>query len=209
MTPLLIAIEGVDGTGKTTLARALAAALNARIIKRPIAGSPAAELIKAHRDDPDQVPTLLSALHDDCAAALKAARAYQAQGHTVILDRHYLSTAVYQGGDKWMELAKDSIQYWGEPDAWIFCQGVPSDIVRRIKERGGDQDDSTSTGQVFNRTAKFDCIPVRKHIEFFAVGSNPATCSTVILCSWTGEIEDSLYGLPDAVEWIVNQLARL
>jgi thymidylate kinase len=209
MTPPLIAIEGVDGTGKTTLARALATALNARIIKRPIPGSPAAELIKAHRDDPSQVPTLLSALHDDCSAALEAARAYQAQGHAVILDRHYLSTAVYQGGDDWLEMYCKDVRRWGEPDVWIICDTPTADIMQRIASRVADQDQETHSCAIQRRRSRFANAPTIRGIEFWSIGGNPDTCATVMHCSWTGDIEDSLHGLPDAVEWIVNQLARL
>ena len=208
MTPPLIAIEGVDGTGKTTLARALAEALNARIIKRPIAGSLAAELIKAHRDDPAHAPALLSALHDDCAAALEAARAYQAQGHPVILDRHYLSTAVYQGGEGWLEMYCKDVQRWGEPDAWIFCDSPTHDIMRRIASRSIDQDAETQGGAISRRRSRFASATIDRWVEFFTIGDNPDTCSAVFDCSWTRE-HDTAYGIPDAVEWVVKQLARL
>lgn len=209
MTPPLIAIEGVDGAGKTTLARALAATLNARIIKRPIPGSVAAELIKAHRDDPALAPDLLSALHDDCSEALKAARAYQAQGHAVILDRHYLSTAIYQCGDKWHAMAKDSIQYWGEPSTWIICEAVPFEILERIAARVADQDENTALDEIKLRINKYAHAPVTNAIRFFSIGNDPESCTVVLSCSWTDEVAGGIYGLPDAVEWIANRLARL
>jgi thymidylate kinase len=209
MTPLLIAIEGVDGTGKTTLARALAAALNARIIKRPIPGSPAAELIKAHRDDPSQASFLLSALDDDCAAALEAARAYQAQGHAVILDRHYLSTAVYQGGEDWLSMYCKDVQRWGEPDVWIICDAPAGEIKDRISSRDTDQDARTRRAALAVRKSKFLNAPISKGIEFWSIGDTPETFRTVLSCTWTKEATGRADGLPAAAEWIVNRLAQL
>jgi dTMP kinase len=101
-SPPLVAIEGIDGSGKTTLAAALAACLAWRGIKvtghREPSGGPAGRLLRSMSQDRDRHPMML--------ALLSAADRYDQQARLagqdcalVISDRYYLSGLAYHATD--------------------------------------------------------------------------------------------------------------
>jgi dTMP kinase len=106
----LITIEGIDGAGKSTLARGLLAALRAReidaVVMREPGGVTTAERIRALVTDPEarigaRAEALLYAaaraqlVHERLAPTLAA-------GTTVVLDRFVDSSLVYQGVGRWL-----------------------------------------------------------------------------------------------------------
>lgn len=111
----LITIEGLDGTGKTTLSAALDAALTARGLPvtrlREPGGVALSERIRALVADPDAViaPHAEALLFAAARAQLCAERLEPllADGRWVILDRFVDSSLAYQGGGR--ELGVDAI----------------------------------------------------------------------------------------------------
>jgi dTMP kinase len=111
----LITIEGLDGTGKTTLAAALDAALAARGLPvkqlREPGGVVLSERIRALVADPDAVisPHAEALLFAAARAQLCAERLEPllADGRWVILDRFVDSSLAYQGGGR--ELGVEAI----------------------------------------------------------------------------------------------------
>ena len=109
----LITIEGIDGAGKTTLARGLADALRARGIKvellREPGGVRAAELIRGLVTDPDlAVGARTEALLYAAARAQLVDEELQpllARGVCVLLDRFVDSSLAYQGAGRGLGLA--------------------------------------------------------------------------------------------------------
>ena len=109
----LITIEGIDGAGKTTLARGLAAALRARGIEvellREPGGVRAAELIRGLVTDPDlAVGARTEALLYAAARAQLVDEELQpllARGVCVLLDRFVDSSLAYQGAGRGLGLA--------------------------------------------------------------------------------------------------------
>ncbi len=97
---MLITIEGVDGAGKTTLARALADRLGARLLREP-GGVRLAERIRELVADPElQIEPRAEALLFAAARAqlvTEALKPLLAKGETVILDRFVDSSLAYQG----------------------------------------------------------------------------------------------------------------
>ncbi len=106
MTPRFITLEGGEGTGKSTQARRLAAALEARriasIVTREPGGSPGAEEIRkllvegepGRWDGLTETLLVFAARNDHIARTIKPALA---AGKWVISDRFTDSTYVYQG----------------------------------------------------------------------------------------------------------------
>lgn len=107
---MLIAIEGVDGAGKTTQAARLAEALNAHLVREP-GGTKLGERVR---------DLLLDASSDDAptpraeALLYAAARAQLVErvlaplldaGGTVVCDRFLGSTLAYQGGGRGLDPA--------------------------------------------------------------------------------------------------------
>lgn len=111
----LITIEGLDGTGKTTLSTALGEALSARGLPvtrlREPGGVALSERIRALVADPDAViaPHAEALLFAAARAQLCVERLEPllAEGQWVILDRFVDSSLAYQGGGR--ELGVDAI----------------------------------------------------------------------------------------------------
>jgi dTMP kinase len=104
----LVTIEGLDGTGKTTLADALAAALRARglhveLLREP-GGVALAEQIRGLVQDPalDVDPRAEALLYAAARAQLVAERVGPLldAGRWVLLDRFVDSSLAYQGGGR-------------------------------------------------------------------------------------------------------------
>lgn len=145
---MIIAIEGPDGAGKTTLARALADRLSAHLVAlpsrevvpwlapghdatgSPLPDTPSAALARALSLPPPLARTLLLA---DCMRAVHEARE---RGGVTIMDRCALSTAVYQ---RWPE----AIALSGElrPDRVIVLLPGVEVLVERLGARGETLDD--------------------------------------------------------------------
>ena len=130
-----------DGTGKTTLVAALVQAflslgILATSIKRPAKDALAAFYVQGQTVTNAQVLTKMNA---DCMAALWQAGDMRRQGTPiVILDRHYISAAIYQGGDDWEAEFERQREMWGEPDVWVFCDSTEEAIDERIGQRADD-----------------------------------------------------------------------
>lgn len=105
----LITIEGIDGAGKTTLARSLAGALRARgvdevVLLREPGGVAAAERIRALVKDPElEIGARAEALLYAAARAQLVEQAIApalARGAWVLLDRFVDSSLAYQGAGR-------------------------------------------------------------------------------------------------------------
>ena len=145
----LITIEGIDGAGKSTLARELLTALRTReidaVVMREPGGVPTAERIRSLVQDPEarigaRAEALLYAaaraqlVHERLVPALTA-------GTTVVLDRFVDSSLVYQGVGRWLGIdavravnafATDGLA----PDRTLLL--ILSPALGRARSRGRD-----------------------------------------------------------------------
>ena len=98
---MLITVEGLDGSGKTTLVQGLAQALGATALREP-GGEPLAErirdLVKAHAFDAHAEALLFAAARAQLVATQIAPRL--ARGETLVLDRFVDSSLAYQGAGR-------------------------------------------------------------------------------------------------------------
>ncbi len=104
MAGRLIALEGIDGSGKTTQARLLAAASGARLTFEPGA-TPAGALLRRLLLDPTLPPLgpLAEALvvsADRARHVAEVLRPALASGEWVVTDRYLASTLAYQGAGR-------------------------------------------------------------------------------------------------------------
>lgn len=141
---LFIVIEGIDGTGKSTQAKMLKAALEkagktVTLDREPSDGpfgkilrdsatkgrlSPQEELDLFHQDRKHHLETLILPALD--------------RGETVILDRYYFSTMAYQGqrGFDPQEIRKTNLSFAPNPDI-LFILDLPVEkALGRIGVRG-------------------------------------------------------------------------
>lgn len=100
----LIAVEGIDGAGKTTLAAGLAEARPELVVLREPGGAALSERIRALVADPDlEVDARAEALLFAAARAQlvrEKLRPLLAEGKTVVLDRYVDSSLAYQGAGR-------------------------------------------------------------------------------------------------------------
>ena len=147
-TPLYIALEGLEGCGKSTHTKRLGEHLNAVITREP-GGTRIGTLLRAILADPEN-----SDLDRRTEALLMAADRAQhmaeiikpslAQGRHVVSDRSIYSTLAYQGyGRQLCTEALLSISTWALqdrlPDLVIFID-VPTDVLNaRLAKRDLDR----------------------------------------------------------------------
>lgn len=146
---LFLTIEGIDGSGKSTQAGRLAAALRARgdrvVETREPGGAPGAEAIRTllltgapERWSPETEILLFTAARRDHVETL-IGPALDA-GAVVICDRYVDSTRVYQGGDAARLAFLDRLHREAiglDPDLTLLFDLAPEAAAARIAARGG------------------------------------------------------------------------
>ena len=211
--PLLIAVEGCDGTGKTTLVSALVSAflslgIPAASIKRPAKDALAAFYAQGQAVTDSQVLAMMNA---DCRATIDTARTMQSNGTPVIIfDRHYLSAAIYQGGSDWQCEFERQRERWGEPDVWVFCDSYAEEVAARIYQRDRDHDKETPLETIGVRLAQYQWM--RRHVrapwvEYWSIGLSALT----IVARYSWDMEDHFEGNDgeDFAEWMARKIKRM
>jgi dTMP kinase len=142
---VLIAIEGIDGAGKTTQARMLAewlgrAGLAVLLTKEPTSGRWGRiirESASSGRLSPqEELHAFLEDRREHVALELGPALA---AGTIVIIDRYYFSTAAYQGARGWdpEELLRQNEAFAPQPDLLLLLEVTPAVGVARVQGREG------------------------------------------------------------------------
>ena len=153
MDGALITVEGLDGTGKTTLCAQLAPGLRARGIQllalREPGGTILGERVRAILADPvltiDPVGEALLFAAARTQLVNEVVRPALERGYWVLLDRFVDSTLTYQGAGR--ELGDDlafelnRIASGGlVPDRTLLLQATDAERVQRIRDRGDGDD---------------------------------------------------------------------
>jgi dTMP kinase len=146
---LLVALEGIDGCGKSTQAARLARSLRARgrdvVQTREPSEGPIGREIRALARKGERVPAEreLELFTDDrrehVAQVIEPALA---AGRWVVTDRYFLSTVAYQGarGLDWRAILARSEAEFPAPDAALVFE-LPADVgLARARARGGAPD---------------------------------------------------------------------
>ena len=142
---LFIVIEGVDGTGKTTLAEGLQSRLSdlgmrSVLTAEPTDGPVGSLLRKGVTDNPKAEALLFvsdRAMHTD--EMMEHVR----NGETVICDRYYASTLAYQAAsgkgvdESWLRALNDEVI--ARPDFVFLLDADPEMCSRRIDSRGEER----------------------------------------------------------------------
>jgi len=140
---LLLAMEGIDGAGKTTQVRNLAALLEQAAVpflttKEPT-GGPWGQKIRASAKSGRLPPAeeLEAFLLDRREHVVQVLQPALAGGKVVLVDRYYFSTVAYQGArglDPQDLLAQNA--FAPEPDILVVLDVPPELGLRRVRERG-------------------------------------------------------------------------
>ncbi len=136
---MLITVEGLDGSGKTTLAATLAERLGATLLREP-GGEPLAErirdLVKAGDFDPHAEALLFAAARAQLVATELAPRL--AAGETIVLDRFVDSSLAYQGAGRGlgMETVRAMNAFAPVPDRTLLLRIGAEAALARVSGRG-------------------------------------------------------------------------
>ena len=165
--PAFISFEGIDGSGKSTQARALADHLRSKgrdvILTREPGGSPGAEEIRALvlTGDPDRWSVVTEILlftasrRDHLEKTILPALG---RGQTVISDRFADSTRVYQGatrGDlRAMVDNLHALMIGREPDLTFIIDMDPGTALQRGLARRSGEDRFEDMGLAFQQTLR-------------------------------------------------------
>lgn len=139
MNRMLITVEGLDGSGKTTLATRLAERLGAVLLREP-GGDPLAErirdLVKAEPFDPHAEALLFAAARAQLVATELAPRL--ARGETIVLDRFVDSSLAYQGAGRGlgMDAVRAMNAFAPVPDQTLLLRIDPATALARVSGRG-------------------------------------------------------------------------
>jgi len=148
---ILVAIEGIDGCGKSTLVRALGAALEERGIAHNLTAEPTQgkygkeirglaekgrEGVSVEDETRLFVEDRREHVRDLIAPALAA-------GKVVITDRYYFSTMAYQGarGADPAAIENENLEFAPRPDLLVLLRLPVDEALLRIQESRGDTPD--------------------------------------------------------------------
>jgi dTMP kinase len=164
---VLIALEGIDGTGKTTQAMGLAATL-ARVGRRVLftrepttgpAGLRLREYLagqRRHLTAPEELALFQADRREHVEQTIQPALR---RGWVVVTDRYYYSSAAYQGAlglDPAVILA-ESEAFAPRPDlVVIFTLPLKLALARRLESRGGDMQVSEDPDYLAKVAALYD-----------------------------------------------------
>lgn len=148
MSGLLIAFEGIDGSGKSTQARRLAEHLRAQgrevlLTREPTDGPWGRKIREARFKERLSPEDELHAFIEDRKQHVKEELAPAlARGAVVIIDRYYYSTAAYQGarGLEPQQLLAQNRAFAPRPDVVVLVDVTPEQALARISSRGEGQD---------------------------------------------------------------------
>ncbi len=141
--PLLVAIEGIDGSGKTTLAAALTADLAGRGIRvtghREPSDGPAGRLLRSLSQDGDH-PAMLLALLSAADRHHQQARLTDRERAVMISDRYYLSGLAYHAADGIDQLLYQRLNAGvHRPGLYLFLHLDPATAAARLGDRERDR----------------------------------------------------------------------
>jgi len=147
MSPLFISFEGIDGSGKTTLAKLLFTALGKRGIKALLTREPFDPDIRKKVLENDLTPwgEVFLFLGDRNLHVENLIKPRLREGYTVITDRFHMSTLAYQGFGRGLDLKglkelNEKATGGLKPDM-TFLVDVPVEVaLERVQRERGNPD---------------------------------------------------------------------
>jgi len=196
-TGRLIAIEGIDGAGKTTQVELLVAALRAAghevVATKEPTGGPHGRRIRAMSmaGDPvspaDQLEAFIADREEHVRDLVAPALA---RGAVVVTDRYYLSNVAYQGAgglDPEEILARNEKRF-PVPDAVILIVVSPTEGLRRVHARGGELNQAFEREDFLTRVAAVFARVSRPYVHRVDGEAPPAVVHAAVRAALEGVV---------------------
>ena len=175
---LFIVIEGVDGTGKTTLAEGIKSRLSeigrSAITTAEPTDGPVGRLLRQGVTDDPRAEALLFV--SDRSMHTGDIREHLAAGETVICDRYYASTLAYQAAsgtgvsETWLRAMNDEVIE--RPDFVFLLDADPELCSARIDSRGGER--SRFEHLEFQKLVRENYLRIAEEDEFTIIDASQA-----------------------------------
>jgi dTMP kinase len=186
----LLAIEGIDGAGKSVQARAVAAALEARglevVLTREPTDGPWGRRIRESAMGVRMSPEaeLEAFLEDRRQHVRELIRPGLDAGRIVITDRYYFSTVAYQGarGFDPEELLRANEAFAVEPDLLVVLNLSPTEALTRIGVRDGQANAFETLSQLTRTREIFDGLRKPYLVRFDATRPREELTAEILFC---------------------------
>lgn len=138
---MIVAVEGMDGVGKTTLAKSIEKDLSFEYIKDPLK-----ELFEVNDEHLIKISNKIFNSKDDRLISwyLGLGDSYalsKYQDKDIVMDRHILLNYFWNGNENTEKIFETLIDMFGRPDLTILLQATPATRIRRIEERNPNDPD--------------------------------------------------------------------
>lgn len=138
---MLVAIEGMDGVGKTSVAKSIEKDFNYKYVKDPLK-----ELLEIDEEHLRKISDKIFNYDDVKIKAwfLGLGDIYALENNknkNIVMDRHILLNYFWNGNDESEEIFKTQVKLFGKPDLTIVLYASPETRMQRISKRNPNDPD--------------------------------------------------------------------
>lgn len=178
-----VAIEGLDGSGKTTVACALCERLKFKYVDKPF--NFMYEKLSLTDKQKKDIEWRLYETNDDTLISLyySIGILYACRGiddRDIIFDRHFASNYYWHGNEENKYLHKKLIEWGGKPDLTIVLLATTENRISRLKSRNRDDEDLDNSDMYIDHYDKLISFLSENNFEFVTVDTNDKKVDLII-----------------------------
>lgn len=178
-----IAIEGLDGSGKSTVARTLAQMLNYMYIEKPF--NFMYDKMDLTEEQKKSIEWRLYETKDDTIISLYygigilyACRCIDQKD--VIFDRHFASNFYWHGSEENFLFHRELIEWGGKPDLTIVLEATTENRIERLKRRNENDADLMNEDVYNDYMDKIISFLDKNNLNYVTVDTNEKNIDLVI-----------------------------